>query len=306
MAIKISIIMPVYNRSTTVCRALDSLLAQNYKNFEVIIVNDGSSDTSAEKIQSYLHDERFRFVELTRNSGVNHARNYGFSHIAADSDWVTFLDSDDEFVTDALENIVSVVSAYPTVKDYCFSVRYLDGRAASHLAVDNQIFNYRDLFDVKSKPTGEWVHVINAQLVRDRIFRYEESVRNGFEAIAYLRLARDFPVLYSSKVVRLYHLDVEGLTRIANKTVAKSHDEIIGYSIFLKEFGDMLFRYSKLEYALILSVLGKTFLEVSDFRNCIKYTSKAFFCNPFELRVYRNVLLMFKFLCLSLFKRITP
>ncbi|MBU2177459.1 MAG: glycosyltransferase family 2 protein [Gammaproteobacteria bacterium] len=292
---KISIIMPMFNRSATVGRALDSLLAQNYQFFEVIVVDDGSSDSSVERVRPYLKDSRFRLVELIENRGVNYARNYGLDLISSDSDWVTFLDSDDEFVEGALESIATVITSYPAVNDYCFSVRYSDGRAASFLSADSLLLGYRDLFAAISRPSGEWVHVIRAQLVREKIFRYEESVRNGFEAISYLRLARENSVLYSSKVVRLYHLDVEGLTRISNKTKAKSYDEISGYTMYLKEFGKDLLHFNKSEYALVLSVLGKTYLEIGDLKNCLNKTLTAFRCNPFELRIYRNVLLALKY-----------
>jgi glycosyltransferase involved in cell wall biosynthesis len=301
MVPKISIIMPVFNRAVSVARALDSLLAQSYQQFEVVIVDDGSTDNSVEIILPYLTDPRFRLVKLEHNSGVNHARNRGLSSIHLDSAWVTFLDSDDEFVTDALENIISVISEHPNLHDYCFSVRYIDGRSASELAAAYKIFHYQDLFDVAVKPKGEWVHVIDARLIRNRTFHYEESVRNGFEAIAYLRLAKDYAVLYSSKIVRLYHVDVEGLTRIKNKTSAKSRDEILGYSVYLKEFGDMLYLHNKIEYALVHAVLGKTFLEVDDFKQCLQSTYRALLCNPLEPRVYRNILLMLKYTCFSLF-----
>lgn len=301
MSVKFSVIMPVYNREKTLERALNSLQQQRYHNFEVIIVDDGSTDNSVGKITPYLTDTRFRLLQLPQNSGVNRARNCGLTQISADSDWVTFLDSDDEFTLSALSEVAAVIAEHPAVKDFCFAVQYLDGSPASWLSGNQQLFSYPDLIKKDIKPAGEWVHVIAAALVRQKQFLYEEKVRNGFESLAYLRLAQQYQVLYSTRVVRLYHLDVEGLSRIATKTQAKSKDEIIGYSLFLQEFGDMVSRYNKADYALLMAVLGKTYLEVADLRQCLLCTFKAFLCRPIELRIYRNLLIMLKFIFSSPF-----
>ena len=97
--------MPVYNRDKVVSRAVDSILAQTYTDFELIIVDDGSSDQSVSLVESYLHDERVTLLVLSKNKGVNAARNFGLNNISKDSKFVTFLDSDDTFLSNALEKM---------------------------------------------------------------------------------------------------------------------------------------------------------------------------------------------------------
>ena len=83
---KFSVIIPVYNKASTLRRALDSVLTQSYRNFEVIVVDDGSTDQIEEVLSSY----RAPRVIHQQNGGVSRARNTGIE--AATGDFVCFLD----------------------------------------------------------------------------------------------------------------------------------------------------------------------------------------------------------------------
>ena len=73
---KVSVVVPVYNTERYLQRCLDSILSQTFKDFEVLCIDDGSSDKSWEIIESYaVKDERFRPVQLKENHGVPYARN---------------------------------------------------------------------------------------------------------------------------------------------------------------------------------------------------------------------------------------
>lgn len=88
----VSIIMPAYNSQKFICEAIESVINQSHTNWELIIINDGSSDQTSELVKIYLKDERIRFVEQS-NSGVSKARNQGLSMMRGD--FFCFLDSDD-------------------------------------------------------------------------------------------------------------------------------------------------------------------------------------------------------------------
>ena len=284
--------MPVYNRAHTVERALNSLLAQSYGHFEVIIVDDGSTDDSVSLIRPYLHDLRFKLVQLSENSGVNKARNTGFDQIAADADWVTFLDSDDEFLPLALELMHQDIVAQPQRQDFCFSVVDQTGKGYSHPGNAGPYLEYLQQIDSKTKAKGEWVHTIAASLIRRNIMRFPTEVRNGFEGIAFLTLARTTGTWYSTKVVRRYFTDGEGLTRISRKTSQKALDETRGYQLFLSLFGEDYRQYAATDYALFQSVLAKSLIECGQKSAALRCCRLAFFANPLELRVYRNLLLL--------------
>lgn len=88
-----SIIVPVYNAETTLNRCVDSILAQTYRNFELILVDDGSRDRSAEIIDQYASADPRVIAIHKLNGGVSSARNAGLDR--ATGDYVAFIDADD-------------------------------------------------------------------------------------------------------------------------------------------------------------------------------------------------------------------
>ena len=101
---KVSIIIPVYNAEKTLKKSLDSVLAQTYKNLEIIIINDGSKDSSLEIIKSYqAKDPRIVLLDQP-NSGVSTARNNGLAKCTGD--YVKFHDADDSIPPEAVEKMV--------------------------------------------------------------------------------------------------------------------------------------------------------------------------------------------------------
>ena len=89
----ISIIVPVYNVSEYLPRCLDSLINQTYKNIEIILVNDGSTDNSLEICKKYAEkDLRIKVIDK-ENGGISSARNTGIAE--ASGEWIGFVDSDD-------------------------------------------------------------------------------------------------------------------------------------------------------------------------------------------------------------------
>lgn len=116
----ISIIIPVYNAEATLRRCIDSLLAQSFGDFELIAVDDGSSDRSAGIVRDYAACDKRMKLLAPGHGGVSAARNCGID--AARGTWLTFVDSDDYVAPDYLESLISgsdgtdfAISAYSVV-----------------------------------------------------------------------------------------------------------------------------------------------------------------------------------------------
>ena len=107
---KISIIMPVYNSEKYVSEAIESVCNQSYKNWELLIVNDGSVDLSSEIIENYAKKDTRITVFHKQNEGVSIARNYALDKISGE--YVTFIDSDDVYHVDRLKKMVQVFEKY--------------------------------------------------------------------------------------------------------------------------------------------------------------------------------------------------
>ena len=99
--LKISIIIPVYNTSKYLRKCLDSVINQSYKNYEVIVVNDGSSDNSLEIIKEYMKNNSKITLIDQKNMGLSASRNNALKKVS--SDYFLFLDSDDYLDIDALK-----------------------------------------------------------------------------------------------------------------------------------------------------------------------------------------------------------
>ena len=107
---KVSIVVPVYNVEDCLSYCVDSLRQQTYKNIEIILVDDGSTDCSGEICDQYAQeDERIRVLHI-ENGGQSRARNIGVQ--ASSSDWIMFLDSDDYYDLKAVEYLVALRDKY--------------------------------------------------------------------------------------------------------------------------------------------------------------------------------------------------
>ena len=100
--IKFSIIVPVYNVEKYIKKCINSILNQTYKNYEIIIINDGSTDKSKKILESYKNIDNIKIINQT-NKGLSVARNIGIKN--ASGDYLLFVDSDDYIDNDLLENL---------------------------------------------------------------------------------------------------------------------------------------------------------------------------------------------------------
>lgn len=102
----ISVVIPLFNKEAVVKKTIDSVLSQTYNNFEIVVVDDGSSDHSVESIRQYKDDRVSLY--LKNNGGPSSARNYGTEK--SKGDWILFLDADDELLPNALEYLVEPIN----------------------------------------------------------------------------------------------------------------------------------------------------------------------------------------------------
>lgn len=111
----VSIIMPSYNTARFIGESIQSVLAQTYTNWELLIVDDCSTDNTDEIVQPFLSDERIKYFKNEKNSGAAVSRNKALRE--AKGKWIAFLDSDDLWLPEKLERQIS----FMTANDYKFS-----------------------------------------------------------------------------------------------------------------------------------------------------------------------------------------
>jgi len=107
---EVTVVIPLFEKGPHIARALDSVLSQTFADFEVVVVDDGSTDDGKQVVTKYLGDPRIRLL-VQENRGVSAARNRGIDE--AFTDFIAFLDADDEWAPDHLEILVRLRMKFP-------------------------------------------------------------------------------------------------------------------------------------------------------------------------------------------------
>src|SRR3972149_5580300 len=136
----ISIVIPTYNRGKTINRAIESVLSQTFKEYEIIVIDDGSNDNTRDIIKRHIRKVRYYYQN---NSGPSKARNIGI-HMAK-GEWIAFLDSDDLWFKTKLE--IQFEEARKAKCDVCFhDVLFynLDDCYDKQINMSDNVFIYKD------------------------------------------------------------------------------------------------------------------------------------------------------------------
>jgi len=157
MGSAISVVIPLYNKARHISRALDSVLGQTHQDYEVVVVNDGSTDGSEDIVRRYS-DPRIRMVfrEHVDSGGGHAARNLGIAESRADL--IAFLDADDEWLPEHLATIVRLSEKYPECGAY----------ASAYEVVDRQHRRRRPEFRGVPPPLGRESYAITSATLRSR------------------------------------------------------------------------------------------------------------------------------------------
>lgn len=137
----VTVVIPTYNREATIVAAIESVLAQTYKNIEILVCDDFSTDHTVEKVNE-LAREHSNLKIISRKDGkkgANAARNLGITE--ASGEYIAFLDSDDILLEDSIDNRIKVFDEYPDV-DMVYGDMLIDGKSSNFDIIQN--YNQRE------------------------------------------------------------------------------------------------------------------------------------------------------------------
>jgi hypothetical protein len=239
MAPRFSIVIPVHNRSALVRRAIASCLSQESGDFEVIVVDDGSTDRTPDDVAEIAAaDPRVRLIVQTANRGACPARNAGAD--GASGEWIVCLDSDDELTADALPLMASAIDRLAdSVDGVRFMCRLDDGTLSPDPPLRGEIWDY----EAYVRWMAATLHTRHESLpcVRRRTFarvRYPEG-HGSLESLYHLDFAKNFRTAASPAVVRKYHSGADDrLTRPdVSRMIAISRDYMRTFDLVLRHHG---------------------------------------------------------------------
>lgn len=219
-----SVVIPLYNKEQTIERAIRSVLNQTVQNFEIIVVNDGSTD-GGQQVAEAIRDTRIRVIHQ-ENRGVSAARNRGIAE--ARSDLIAFLDADDEWKPEFLETIMGLRNNFPQANVFATSYIFCDGNEAYSASCINGITNHpwegilENYFDIatKSAPPLFTSAVAVTKTAITLIGGFPVGVKNGEDLLTWAKLAIRYQIAYSTLPSAVYRMrDIEARLSRCDDTV---------------------------------------------------------------------------------------
>ena len=200
----ISVIIPTYNRVDLIERAIYSVLNQTYKDIEVIIVDDASTDNTQNVIES-LEDQRIRYIRLDNNGGACHARNIGI--INASGYYISFLDSDDQWASTKLEEqyqFMKEIIAEVVACNYWYEKNGMKRLAVPESHMNH--FSYNELLYENSVTTGA---ILISKRALEEVGYFDENMPRYQDWDIVLRLAKIYTIYFVNKpLMTLYFQNV--------------------------------------------------------------------------------------------------
>ena len=224
---KFSVIIPLYNKGQHIARAINSVLNQTIQNFEIIIVDDLSSDEGPAIVKSF-HDSRISFIEQ-EHRGASYTRNHGV-YLAA-GEFIAFLDADDEWMPHHLETILRLIKKYPDAGMFA---------TASKLSTDVGTTRWTDYEYIPPPPweglmpdyfrsgaLGEDPVNASTVVIPKTIFHemggFPEGYWYGEDTDLFGKIAMKYPVAFSWEFGAIYH--IEASTRSFDRKIPLDDEE---------------------------------------------------------------------------------
>lgn len=212
-----SIVIPLYNKELSIKKTLISVLDQTFQAFEVVIVNDGSTDNSLTEALS-IKDSRIRIIDKS-NGGVSSARNHGIKH--AKFEWICFLDADDLWKEDHLETINQMIIEFPN--DFVFCTSFVRSNQNFPLQKDYTTLIINDYFKEAIKRHFFWTSItaINIKIF-DYVGVFSENLSRGEDLELWARIGMKFRFIRSSKITAIYVQDSDNKLSFTKSAINKS------------------------------------------------------------------------------------
>lgn len=227
MSQTVDIIIPTYNGMPWLASTLESVLAQSYEDIKVYIIDDGSSDGTADYVRS-INDSRIAYLRKP-NGGVSSARNFGIRH--SSSPFIAFLDADDIWIPQKIEKQMKIMNTNPKV-GLVYGHHYLIDEkdvVLSNLRINKRGNIFTDLCDGNCIAGSASMALIRRNVVEE-LGVFDETLINGEDWEYWLRIAKKYEVDFVPEIIasiRVHTNNAQGNTRRMADGLIKTLDVIL-------------------------------------------------------------------------------
>jgi len=219
---RFSVIIPLYNKAPYVAKAIQSVLAQTFKDYELVIVDDGSKDNSAEIVEKNIENLSNCRLIRQENAGVSMARNNGVS--VSYGDYLCFLDADDWLETTFLEEMSKLIEVFPDAGIYGTSYTIVNEtkhktRVAPigvEVGFEKGYINYCQVYARTLAMPLTSISVAIPRSVFDEIGGFPKGIKLGEDFLLWIHIALKHKVAFLNKPLAYYNQDVELANRGTN------------------------------------------------------------------------------------------
>ncbi|MEW6053681.1 MAG: glycosyltransferase [Nitrospirota bacterium] len=274
---KVSVIIPTYNRADFLYSAISSVLAQTFQDFEIIVVDDASTDATRDITEGFK-EKRLIYVNHKKNKGEAFSRNSGV--MQAKGIYIAFLDDDDEWSPEKLSKQVDLLdNAADNVGLVYTGYSVIEKNSQNVLSIklpSNKGVVYEDI--IRRNFIGTPSTVLIRRACIEKVGLFDEDIAYGLDHDMWIRIAQFFHFDYIGESLVRYNVH---LNRITNNTPLRAK----GIEDLTKKYGNdfilnnTFYRNSLLPLGVQLCILG-------DMKNGIKLLKKAVRADPFILRNY--------------------
>lgn len=206
----ISVVIPLYNKESQINQTIQSVLRQSFQDFEIVVVDDGSTDNSVSEVKRF-NDPRIRIISQT-NAGVSAARNRGIAE--AKGEFIALLDGDDEWKPDYLATQYALTEKYPECDVFAtdYEFRSSDGKVSPTIinclpfnSEDGILTNYFEVATHSHPPICS-ISIMVRKGIFESVGGFPLGIRSGEDLLTWARLACRSKIAFSRKVSAIYNL----------------------------------------------------------------------------------------------------
>lgn len=239
-----SIVIPLYNKESSIAKTLDTVFNQTFQEFEIIVVNDGSTDNSLSIVNSFA-DPRLK-IYSKENGGVSEARNYGIQR--ASNDYIAFLDADDLWDIVYLEEMRKLIKKFPECGMYSCAYKCVKGNKTdidTPNIPEGIIENYFQAILINYKISWTSATILKREAFQ-KVGMFPVGMISGEDSYMWCKAAVHFPVAFTNKIMATYNMGAsETYYRIASPDSCKES----WYDLYsdTNPFQNMFIAYKALE-----------------------------------------------------------